>query len=213
MTNGVGGRICAPLSEFLRVVRRARTARDARDTSMERFFGTLPDVADPMPRLQFPSVFSTDQYLRQGDRADWSYTDPRIQLFAGLLLRRLRQIEVPFFVHCAYRSNDEQLRLYDLGRTTIKTSGAHGRGAAVDLVHSRYAWDLSRQEWSFIGKIGKDIARKAGIPIEWGGDWSFYDPAHWQLPEWRSMVAHSRSPEPLRLTPFNLVQFNKHLLP
>jgi hypothetical protein len=56
---------------------------------------------------------------------------------------------------------------------------------AVDIISATKAWDLSKKQWDVIGCIGKEIARKRNLKIDWGGDWDFWDPAHWQIADWR----------------------------
>lgn len=59
---------------------------------------------------------------------------------------------------------------------------------AVDIVHASRAWNLTKKEWDVLGSIGKEIARKRNLKMEWGGDWKFYDPAHWQIKNWRDLL-------------------------
>jgi hypothetical protein len=59
---------------------------------------------------------------------------------------------------------------------------------AVDIIHATRAWNLSKKEWDCIGAIGKEIARKRNIKLDWGGEWNFYDPAHWEIDEWQTKV-------------------------
>ena len=61
---------------------------------------------------------------------------------------------------------------------------------AVDIVHASRAWNLTKKEWDVLGSIGKEIARKRNLKMEWGGDWKFYDPAHWQIENWRDYVQY-----------------------
>lgn len=84
------------------------------------------------------------------------------------------------------RSDERQNALYADGKSKAKAGQSpHQYGCAVDIVHARKYWNLSKKEWDIIGSIGKEVARKRHIKIEWGGDWDFYDPAHWQLKNWR----------------------------
>lgn len=65
-------------------------------------------------------------------------------------------------------------------------SSPHNCGMAVDLVHGVYAWEIPKLCWSMLGHIGKEVAAQQGVKITWGGDWDFYDPAHWELSDWKS---------------------------
>ncbi|QCS37219.1 hypothetical protein [Tortoise microvirus 70] len=58
---------------------------------------------------------------------------------------------------------------------------------AVDIVHFGRYWDLSPKEWAVVGLIGKEVARRRNIKIVWGGDWRFWDPAHWELKDWKAL--------------------------
>ena len=58
----------------------------------------------------------------------------------------------------------------------------------MDIVHASRAWNLTKKEWDVLGSIGKEIARKRNLKMEWGGDWKFYDPAHWQIKDWRDQL-------------------------
>jgi hypothetical protein len=128
---------------------------------------------------------SATRYLKQHDRAIWNGVDPLIQYFAGKLIVELKTYDLPFYVHTAWRSPELQQQLYAKGLSQAR-SGPHTRGAAVDIVHSDFHWNGADDRlWEFVGLLGKDIIKRHGLAIEWGGDWNFYDPAHWQLMDWR----------------------------
>lgn len=119
-------------------------------------------------------------------------THPDIVRFWEKFSDELARRKMPFKPFEMYRSNDRQARLIKQ-RVTKAGPGKspHNYGMAVDVVHAYKYWDLTRNQWDVVGAIGKEVARKAKIKIEWGGDWKFYDPAHWELAEWRARV---RSP-------------------
>jgi len=85
------------------------------------------------------------------------------------------------------RNEARQDALYAEGRSKAKAGNSpHQYGMAVDVVHATRYWQLSKKEWDILGSIGKEVARRRNIKIEWGGDWEkFWDPAHWQLQNWR----------------------------
>ena len=153
------------------------------------------------------AYFTSSVYLSQQDRADWAYTDPRIRFFAGRMAHELRRRLVPIYAHSAFRTPQEQR---DLQRKRVSKASfpmaPHTQGKAVDLVHSRFHWnDMRPEDWAYLGKVGKTIAARHAIPITWGGDWKkFYDPAHWELSDWRSDVQRTPFPDhpPLRRTLF-----------
>lgn len=145
---------------------------------------------DAPRRLQSASrqYFVGTPYVKQQWRADWQHTDRRIQEFAARLVLEMRRRLIPVFTHCAYRTPEDQLAAVKRGVSKAYPAKApHCRGCAVDIIHSIFAWEMSQAEWAFIGKLGKEIALKMGISVEWGGDWNFYDPAHWEIVGWEDM--------------------------
>jgi hypothetical protein len=123
--------------------------------------------------------------LKQHARADWTGVDPEIHEFYGKLYKELKRRGLPVYAHTVYRSPALQAMLHAEGKSQV-ADGPHQRGAAVDVVDAFYHWDARREYWDFVGAVGKDIIKKNRYSIEWGGDWSFYDPAHWQLRNWRN---------------------------
>lgn len=160
--------------------------------------------------------FSTAGAIRQHERADWQNVDPRIALFAAKFIELLRvRYQVGFFCHSAYRTKEEQNQAVARGNSrTPWPAAAHCQGAAVDLVHLRYAWDLSRAEWACIGTLGKDLhvrmmqqARPEDrFKIVWGGDWtSLYDPAHWEIAGWKDDISIPIEGVPIRAMPRHIL--------
>lgn len=135
----------------------------------------------------------TVKYGEQQLRADALGAHPVIVEFAGLLVSRMRGIGVPMFPHCIWRGADEQAELHRRGYTKVLyPNSAHNRGCAVDIVHSTKAWDLTPRQWQIVGHVGRELAASKGWKLVWGGDdpdvddefnW---DPAHWELGNWRS---------------------------
>ena len=152
--------------------------------------------------------FTSDFFLRQQERADWNYTDLRIRFFAARFAHEMRKAQVPIFCIWAYRTPSEQNQMVQKGVSKASfPRAAHTQGAAVDLIHSGLFWDGMRQsDWDFFGSVGKGIARRHNIPIKWGGDWDFYDPAHWELSDWKQDIDPLPKPvlPPLRKTLFKL---------
>jgi hypothetical protein len=114
---------------------------------------------------------------------------PDILEFERRFIRRLQHRHgIPMYGHNMVRSKMEQAALYVQGVTKAQYGESpHNWGCAVDIVHSVFAWDLQEQSWAMLGHIGKEVAKQAGIKVVWGGDWSFYDPAHWELSNWREI--------------------------
>jgi hypothetical protein len=122
---------------------------------------------------------------------------PLMIAFYRRLQAELDARNMPFYPFEFYRTEARQADLLKRGVTKAGPGNSpHNHGCAVDVVHSWRLWDLSRGEWAVIGAIGKEVARKLGMEVTWGGDWSFYDPAHWQLKDWRLWVLFNGEEEP-----------------
>jgi hypothetical protein len=123
-------------------------------------------------------------------RANRAGAHPAILEFETAFIRKMRAIQVPLFAHNMVRTAAEQTELYVRGVSKAKAGQSpHNFGCAVDIIHGRKAWDMDKKSWSIIGHIGKELAAQRGLKVEWGGDWKFYDPAHWQLESWRELSA------------------------
>ena len=115
--------------------------------------------------------------------------DEKILEFLKAFQKELERRGYPFYAFELFRSGKRQDELKLQGRSKAGAgSSPHNYGCAVDIVHTYRYWDLTTKEWAVIGAIGKEVARKRHIKIVWGGDWSFYDPAHWELEDWRERV-------------------------
>ena len=140
----------------------------------------------------------TQKYRAQQGRAvrttAWRDPDTGVQpivVFERALISDFRSRGIPMFAHCVVRTHAEQDELFEKGRSKARAGQSpHNYGMAVDLVHSKFAWKLDLKSWEIIGHIGYEVAGRLGIGIEWGGEWNFYDPAHWQLANWRELAAH-----------------------
>ena len=88
-----------------------------------------------------------------------------------------------FIVTCGVRTLEEQKILKAKGASKTLRS-RHLTGHAVDLactIKGQVRWD-----WPLYDRLAKRMmaaAKKEGVPVEWGGDWtSFRDGPHYQLP-------------------------------
>ncbi|MET2831594.1 hypothetical protein [Mesorhizobium shangrilense] len=136
-------------------------------------------------------------YGQQQMRADQTGAHPVIVEFTRLLIRRLRVLDVPMYPHCVWRTKADQESAFVRGVTTVRyPDSAHNWGCATDIVHGLKHWGLTPKQWSIVGHIGFEIAHQRGFKLVWGGDdpgvndafdW---DPAHWELADWRAhMIA------------------------
>lgn len=131
-------------------------------------------------------------------------THPDIVLFYQKFQAELIRRGIPLYAFEFYRDNKRQDYLKRSGNSNASAGGSpHQYGCAVDVVHVLKLWNLTQKQWEVIGAIGKEVARKANIAIRWGGDWNgngvsvlndpkerFWDPAHWELENWREWRAH-----------------------
>ena len=132
-----------------------------------------------------PDYFYTSRYMKYHARADWSGAPYELKEFAYRLYRMLKKMGVPMYFHTVYRSPALQEQLKSKGYSNL-ANGPHQRSAAFDMVHSDAHWDMSKNAWQFIGILGKEIAKTNGLKVNWGGDFrNPYDPAHWELQDWR----------------------------
>lgn len=201
------------LTEFKELIFKARRSHDAPSTAYERFSDQFQDGIkwDIPARLAFPSHFNTPENLSQNDRADWQHTDEFLQMFAARLIEALRRRQIPFYVHEAFRTREKQQAAFKRGNSRAQWPRApHCQGAAVDIVHGIYHWNLTPAEWRLVGILGKDVLARlnASLPknerrnLKWGGDFeTFYDPAHWELKDWRNNVRVLDPTKPVHKTP------------
>jgi hypothetical protein len=162
-----------------------------------------PTASDELHKYKQPAHTQRANYmLKLHERADWAGTDPELKEFARKFLNALRRNDVPMYVHTAYRTPSLQAALKAKGLSQL-LSGPHQRGAALDIVHAHYHWNCSNQFWDYIGAVGKQVIKANRYNIEWGGDWNFYDPAHWQLKNWRDKPVVDQHSPTVRRSPFS----------
>lgn len=131
----------------------------------------------------------SEKHQAQHWRAEIKGANAELLIFSDRLCKQFKAYDVPLFPHCIVRDSHEQDRLYAEGRSKAQAGeSAHNFGYAVDIVHGTKGWNLTARQWAFIGYVGKEIAQRAGIKITWGGDWKFYDPAHWEISDWRARI-------------------------
>ena len=142
--------------------------------------------------MRNPVHLRSSRYRAQQWRADRSGAPPELLDFERRFIARFEALGVPMFCHCLRRSDATQGRLFVTGVSRAGPGQSpHNHAMAVDLVHGTRAWDLPKPCWDLIGHMGKEVARQAGVDVMWGGDWKFYDPAHWELRDWKSRVTQS----------------------
>lgn len=123
----------------------------------------------------------------QQKRANREGAHPDLLEFERVFIKRMTKLGIAMFCAEMIRSKERQDDLYALGNSRAKGGqSAHQVGCGADIVHSVHGWDMSRKSWALIGHVGQEIARQNGLKIEWGGNWKFYDPAHWQVIDWKN---------------------------
>lgn len=151
----------------------------------------LPDldssISEALLRLRDAQFLKSTKYQEQQWKAVRNGAHSDILDFERLFVRKLKRLGVPMYAHNMVRTTAQQQELFVRGVTNAKGfDSPHPNGCAVDIVHSIRHWELTKAEWLTIGHIGKELAVQNGFKLVWGGDWKFYDPAHWELANWRS---------------------------
>lgn len=137
--------------------------------------------------IQDPEFMRSEKHQAQHWRPNREGADARIRVFENRLITKLQKLKVPMYCHCMVRTVADQRAAFVQGNSKNDGSRPYPHMAwAIDVVHGVMQWDLTRESWALIGHIGKEVAKAESIPIVWGGDFkSIYDPAHWELKNWR----------------------------
>lgn len=149
---------------------------------------TVPETyRQALVGMQDSEFLATRKYQEQQWRAERSNVDPQLLLFERLLVRKMQNIGVPMFCSEARRSHERQAEVFRQGHSKIKKNGPHTLGYAVDIIHGIRGWDIPEKAWALVGHVGKEICQSEGLTLRWGGDWKFYDPAHWERSDWERL--------------------------
>lgn len=116
--------------------------------------------------------------------------------FASLFIKRMRGAGIPMFASEMMRDRKRQDELFAQGRSSAPAGmSPHQYGLAVDIIHSKKGWKLTKREWEIYGHIGDEVAQMAGLKIESGKTWTKpWDPAHWQIIDWREIAYNPKKP-------------------
>lgn len=145
------------------------------------------DMRDALELIRDPEFCKSNKFAEQQHRAERRGAHPDIIEFDRVMVRNCREFGIPVFSHCIVRSLEQQRREYEQGDSKV-LFGAHNVGMATDIIHGTRGWNLDRDSWKLIGHLGQDIIRAKGlclVSLAWGGNWNFYDPAHWEVAGWR----------------------------
>jgi len=103
------------------------------------------------------------------------------------------RVNIPLRVVWGFRTWEQQQELHEKGVGAPAGRSAHNFGLALDVIHMRRAWQhMPLEGWSLLGAMGQEVARKQGLEIQWGlyrKNGVHWDQAHWQVKDWRKMVA------------------------
>lgn len=171
---------------------------------------------DTPQRLRAVAFLASAAYAAQQQRADWQQCDPRMRLLAAKVVLRAAKIGIPLYVHSAFRTKAEQDNLVRGGVTKAPyPKSAHNIGEAFDLVHGVYHWELTKREWSYIAWLVNDELRKVNegrlkadkLQLNWGGndgsktDTFKWDPAHWEILDYRARRRILPTLAPVHMSP------------
>lgn len=158
-----------------------------------RNFDQSQAYALALEALRNPGFLKSPRYQEQQTRANRVGADPRILEFSDKMVKRCAGLGIPVFPLCIVRTEEEQQSAY--ARGVSRDSPSDGlwphRFAAVDFIHSTRGYMDGENHvahgWDVLGHIGKEVAASMSLKVVWGGDWSFYDPAHFELEGWKEM--------------------------
>lgn len=176
------------------------------------FFKRL--TGDPMTDLQNAPFLKGLKYKEQQVRAPREGTHPHVLEFARKFIERAAKYDIPLFAHEFWREGARQNKLHAQGFSKARAGeSAHNHGLAVDIIHGTRGWmddvpeEVSREHWAIVGALGLETARSMNLELNWGGnekdlrfpfrnesDTFRWDPAHWEVKDWRNRV-DSDAPE------------------
>lgn len=95
---------------------------------------------------------------------------------------------VDFRILEGLRSAAAQLAAFNAGKSKIKSGGRHQSGHAIDIQAidpdtNKPTWVTSTGLYSKINDAFEAASKELGIPIRWGGTFSFGDYGHFELPK------------------------------
>jgi murein endopeptidase len=158
---------------------------------VEPLAGVSPKFGDALAGIIDRQFLASQNWQKQQWRADRRGAHPDLIEFEKVFIRKMGKLGVPMFSHEFIRSPERQNEVFRAGNSRAKGGhSAHQYGCAVDIVHSTKAWNMEPKAWALVGHVGKEIIAQKGLAVAslaWGGDWGFYDPAHWQVVDWKSL--------------------------
>lgn len=206
------GRLMTP-----RAIRTAALLENPDPARAEKRWMDIPmETSDwkPVERMKAPTFIGSNAHIKLWDRADWSGSDPRLMYWAALFQEMARKRGVPLYVHTAYRGRAEQEAVNKAGNSKAGFGRSpHNIGEAVDIVHGVYHWMLTPGEWETLHVLGRlaldrvnaQLTKEQKLHLTWGGDFkSLYDPAHWEITDFRKRLGAPVG-GPIRRTPRSIL--------
>lgn len=162
---------------------------DPPSTSGARFAGDDIDVrGSSVGRLIWSEGLRSEAYLQLLAKVDWRWAAPEARAFAGRVLCRAADWQVPLYV-TDLRFEDERAR------------------HSLSIVHARYGHLLLRDEWLWLARLAGSVAPATGPKLSFsrgidaGDDPSrFYIDGPWLCADFGS--------DPLRLSPRQLARYS-----
>jgi len=148
------------------------------------------DHIEAMRSLADPEAMKQFKYKQMHTTLDFEGVHPDIIKFWKSVHKAMKLRDIPVRAFELKRSHARQQELYDKGVSkAVPGQSAHNYGCAIDIIHSKKAWNLSKKQWDCMVAIQKECARKCNVKLISGDDWDFWDPAHWELKNWRQICA------------------------
>lgn len=170
---------------------------------------SVVDFRNVQQREAFPAALramknvdfcKSSKFSEMQHRCNREGADERIVEFSRKLIVRCASLYIPMYPHTMVRTYDDQMSAVVRGVSKDWPNDGKWphRFAAVDIVHCKLGWmdkPAIPHAWDVIGHLGKEVAHSMGIKIVWGGDYKrLYDPAHWELEDWRHMLPPDERP-------------------
>lgn len=169
-----------PLSSFFKWVRFLDRIQFLKGLAHKKHTDAAIDLIDEYAHKNINVVIDQSEN-------EYMWVHPQIVEFWKAMHKECSARRIPIKAFEFLRTRERQDELHAQGRSNARAGQSpHQYGLAVDIISATKGWDLSKKQWDVIGSIGKEIARKRNIKLEWGGDWEFWDPAHWQIADWKN---------------------------
>ena len=83
-----------------------------------------------------------------------------------------------------HRTQDQQKKVFEEGKSRAQwPMSKHNKypSMAIDVAPYPIDWD-DRERFFRLAGLVQGIAQQMGVEVNWGGDWSFFDGPHFELP-------------------------------